>query len=644
MMIGNAVYGLGEQLVSGEVNPLSFTLQRPKGAYDAYDGPADTSCVSTSLQPFARQLYRLGERLEEALDGAQDIEWAIADGKLYLLQSRPITTLQAHNPATGEWNDSYLGDYLWTNTNFGEALPDVMTPFTWSIMQVYLKNNALGIESESFPLGGNIGGRLYMNVSLFVSLIEGLGLPRQKMLRLVREMFGHLPPDMKIPTVPFARWRLLRTLAPQLWRRFWLVKQQKKRVPAFIASTPAVVTELFAQVEAAQSKAELLALWESRLQAHLDEACQMLAAGTSDYKNLSRQLHIELERLVGEADANALLSGVSSEDDYLASLGPLLGLTKVAQGEMSRAEYIQHYGHRGAHELELSKPRPAEEAHWLEQKLTEIKQNKTDARALLAKQRKQQQSAWERFKVQYPHKANSLKQRLKRMAEASKSREATRSEVVRIFGIFRAFALRVGALTGFRDTAPVFFLSLHEQLALLAGDESSTAFIPARQQTYARYSALPPYPSLIKGRFDPFQWAADPQRRHDIFDAHLSNAERGGQEESAKTIITGFAGAAGIVEGTVCILHSVEEGHKLYQTATSDKAILVTTTTNIGWTPLFPRAAAIITDVGAPLSHAAIVARELGIPAVVGCGNATMLLKDGDRVRVNGGAGIVEKL
>jgi len=115
-------------------------------------------------------LYRLGERLEEALDGAQDIEWAIAEGKLYLLQSRPITTLQAHNPATGEWNDSYLGDYLWTNTNFGEALPDVMTPFTWSIMQIYLKNNALGIESESFPLGGNIGGRLYMNVSLFVSL------------------------------------------------------------------------------------------------------------------------------------------------------------------------------------------------------------------------------------------------------------------------------------------------------------------------------------------------------------------------------------------------------------------------------------------------------------------------------------------
>ena len=72
--------------------------------------------------------------------------------------------------------------------------------------------------------------------------------------------------------------------------------------------------------------------------------------------------------------------------------------------------------------------------------------------------------------------------------------------------------------------------------------------------------------------------------------------------------------------------------------------ILVTTVTNIGWTPTFPRAAAVVTDVGAPLSHAAIVARELGIPAVVGCGNATMLLHSGDRVRVDGSNGTVEVL
>ena len=72
--------------------------------------------------------------------------------------------------------------------------------------------------------------------------------------------------------------------------------------------------------------------------------------------------------------------------------------------------------------------------------------------------------------------------------------------------------------------------------------------------------------------------------------------------------------------------------------------ILVTTQTNVGWTPYFPRLAAVVTDIGAPLSHAAIVARELGIPAVVGCRDATMRLKTGDRVRVDGGRGIVEIL
>ena len=72
--------------------------------------------------------------------------------------------------------------------------------------------------------------------------------------------------------------------------------------------------------------------------------------------------------------------------------------------------------------------------------------------------------------------------------------------------------------------------------------------------------------------------------------------------------------------------------------------ILVAAQTNIGWTLIFPRAAAIVTDVGAPLSHAAIVARELGIPAVVNCNSATTRLRTGDRVRVDGVRGIVEIL
>jgi pyruvate,water dikinase len=103
--------------------------------------------------------------------------------------------------------------------------------------------------------------------------------------------------------------------------------------------------------------------------------------------------------------------------------------------------------------------------------------------------------------------------------------------------------------------------------------------------------------------------------------------------------VSGFPGSAGIVEGRARVVLSVEEGEQL-----QPGEILVTTLTNVGWTPLFPRAVAVVTDVGAPLSHAAIVARELGIPAVVGCGNATLRLHTGDWLRVNGELGTVEVL
>jgi pyruvate,water dikinase len=130
------------------------------------------------------------------------------------------------------------------------------------------------------------------------------------------------------------------------------------------------------------------------------------------------------------------------------------------------------------------------------------------------------------------------------------------------------------------------------------------------------------------------EWAKDPNKRMDYYDSTAPVAAAADTE-----ILKGFAGAAGRVEGIVRILTNPEEGYKLQA-----GEILVATTTNVGWTPLFPKAAAIITDVGAPLSHAAIVARELGIPAVVGCGNATARLKTGDRVIVDGGQGIVNIL
>jgi pyruvate,water dikinase len=191
-------------------------------------------------------------------------------------------------------------------------------------------------------------------------------------------------------------------------------------------------------------------------------------------------------------------------------------------------------------------------------------------------------------------------------------------------------------MTGIGDGA--FFLLFDELIDLLAGRDAPVECIPARRETYERYKALPPYPLMIRGRFDPFQWAADPDRRSDVFDDHglLPEVTIEGRSES---VIVGMPGSAGRVEGVVRRLESPEQGHQL-----QPGEILVASQTNIGWTLFFPRAGAVVTDVGAPLSHAAIVARELGIPAVVNCGDATSRLHTGDQVRVDGIQGTVEIL
>ena len=207
-----------------------------------------------------------------------------------------------------------------------------------------------------------------------------------------------------------------------------------------------------------------------------------------------------------------------------------------------------------------------------------------------------------------------------------------RSAYVRDRWAVRLFALRAGELT--RLGEQVFFLTLNELLALLSGDGATETPIETRIETYRRYRALPSYPPVVRGPFDPFAWAADPNRPTDVFDAH---APRTVQSDSR--LLVGSPGSAGVAEGVARVIDRPDAGDDL-----QPGEILVATQTDIAWTPLFPRAAAVVTDIGAPLSHAAIVARELGIPAVVGSGNATALVRTGDRLRVDGGRGTVEIL
>lgn len=622
-MTGNVVHGLGDRLVSGETNPLTFALERTRLLWlpHNYRGPA-------VLRRYARRLYKLGLALENELEGPQDIEWAVARGQLYLLQSRPITTLQGCNPATGEWNDSLRGDFFWTNVNAAEARPDVMTPLTWTFGEMLRRENQP--LPGNYPFVGNIGGRNYVNLSLTLALFQAMGMPAKWMLRRMESLLGPVPEGMDVPIFPLPPTAVF-AVVPEMRKIRAREKAAPAKIPTFLSDSPIWCRQMQGRIARAQNTADLLALWHDEIKPYWTDSAFIVTGGTRPYLTQSRKVQKKLAKRVSEADLHALLSNLSSANELLASLGPVVGIGRVAAGQMTPDAYLNAYGHRDPHEMELSSPRPTEDPGWLDEMLAAYATAPVDVDALLERQRSAYAAAWQRLAAQHPRQARKLEPMLADLAAAARLREAARSEAVRIYGVIRAFALRAGELTGLGDD--IFFVTYAELLALLRGGQPDRDLIPVRRATYDRLRALPPYPTIIRGRFDPFAWAADPDRRSDVYDAHSS------VPAVSDDVIKGFPGAAGRVEGRVRRLNHPEEADAL-----QPGEILVAVTTNVGWTPIFPRAAAVVTDVGAPLSHAAIVARELGIPAVVGCINATTLLRTGDRVLVDGSRGTVERL
>ncbi len=532
-----------------------------------------------------------------------------------------------YNPATGEWNDSLTGEFLWSNVNLSEAVPDVMTPSTWSLWWIFHYETNPILFPGDFPFCGNLAGRPYFNLSLLFSVYQAVGHDARQEFQ--GDMIGYASEDIDIPALPFSAFLVYRTVLPGVIKASWQMARSRKDLARFLETTPAWCRATRNEITNWKDASRLLTGWKETLRPAVVRACQMLRFATAGLARPTTRLRQELSALVGNTEAGKVLSNLSGCSGDLASLGPLLGLVQVAKGRLSQEIYLERYGHRGPHEMELFLPGADEDPGWLEKQLAEFYRAPVDAEALLATQRADHAAAWARFEVRFSEKVSVTRRRLEAISAVAKTREAVRSEVTRLARLVRFFLLRAGAATGTGDD--IFFLSLDEMEELLAGDETSLSCIPARRHAYQRFCGLPSYPAIIIGSFDPFKWAADPDRRSDIFDARQIKTS------GFPHTIKGFAGAVGCVEGTVRRIDRVEDGNQI-----QPGEILVTTITNIGWTPLFPRLAAIVTDVGAPLSHAAIVARELGIPAVVGCGNATMLLKTGDRVRVDGGAGIVE--
>ncbi len=258
----NAAWGLGEAVVSGAVTPDTYTVERATGqvldqqvgdktvmtvrtAEGTHDEPVPGSrrqvAVLSSEQ--VAELAGIGADVEDLYDRPMDIEWAVHAERFHVLQARPITGLSGPTPTPASastlerWNDSLEGDYLWTCANLGEAIPSVMTPCTWSLVQIFMSETMSLSSVGRHRISGNIGGRFYLNLSLSMSVASALGANR--LVRQASEQaFGRIPDDVEIPPLPMSRWQVLRGSVAQIVPFLRRVRAYQRHLTVLLAAAP----------------------------------------------------------------------------------------------------------------------------------------------------------------------------------------------------------------------------------------------------------------------------------------------------------------------------------------------------------------------------------------------------------------------
>src|SRR6266700_5415270 len=181
----NAAWGLGEAIVGGLVTPDTVVVDKntgaivtseinekdmmtvctPGGTHDE-PVPADQRRQAVLSPAQATELARIGMRIEKLYGQPMDIEWVLSADRFFIVQARPITSLPHKSQGIDAWNDSLTLDCLWTRGNVGEAVPDVVTPCSRSLLKIVFDDMMPTLYIGGYSPVGDIGGRLYMNLSL----------------------------------------------------------------------------------------------------------------------------------------------------------------------------------------------------------------------------------------------------------------------------------------------------------------------------------------------------------------------------------------------------------------------------------------------------------------------------------------------
>jgi phosphohistidine swiveling domain-containing protein len=603
------------------------------------------------------ELARIAGRLEKLERGPWDVEFACDAERIWIVQARPVTGLGF--PEGGS------EDTVWSNVNVGEALPGVATPFTWSVAGAFSEAGfrrafaALGCRVPKHAhLVGDVHGRFYLNLTQFMRIAAQVPFLDP---RTLVELGGGWGGEELATQVQDVRRTGFYARLPMTASR--LLREQLR------LDEDVKTFEAFAEKQwRAQSALDLAILPDEGLARTLRDVQELLErTGTVMLTSASSMLgaHLALRtvlRRIAPDNADNLVQSLTSGIRDLESARPGMGIMHIAalasrepdaravieretttgfdaipEGTTRRAlqSFIELYGDRAVREAELSTPR------WKEDPRPVLRM----LRAALRADTERVEGTLARAKAQADAEMTKLVPRLNiveqtiirhlvaRAQRAARLRERMRAWVTRVLGMLREAALDadrrllrreaellsdwrilVDAGSPLASVRSVFFLTIDEVVGALRAARTDLApLVRSRRAELARDQARPDPPATFVGAPPP-----------------VVLPPLGG------SVMRGLAASPGVVEGRARVLiHEDQMG------ALQPGEILVVHTTDVGWTPLFLVAAGVVTELGGPLSHAAVVAREFGVPSVVNVIGATRAIRTGDVLRVDGDHGVV---
>jgi pyruvate,water dikinase len=657
----NAAWGLGEAIVSGRVTPDTIVINKQTGAIAAQE-IASKEIMTVRLESGTREepvpedkrqrpalepaqavdLARLGVKIEQLYGQAMDIEWAMCDGRIFILQARPVTALPSPRAAL-EWTVPRKGARYFRQS-VAELLPEPLSPLfatlalpLWNEATRQIMIEALGPGCASMALvtvQDYVYYEMPLNVRQTAGLLFNFLMRGRTLARMWRRAVVHWADDVRPHYAQVAGEWAGRDLATTPSDE--LLEGARRIVEAAAGYYVSVQLVLGPPV---MSEAYFTAVYNHLIKRKSDPSALTFLLGFDSAPIRAEKSLYDLAIWVrGEEELAGYLARSSGKEiaaAYESQAAPIAA-GESWQGFTARlAEHLNRFGH-AVYDLDFARSVSADAPASLIESLKHFVAGQgrnpyeRQAEAVAARE---QAAASVLARLGWPRR-RFFKSALGWAQRSAPLREDALADVGLGWPVLRRIAREVGhrmACAGaIADRDDVFWLKwdeVKEAARLLdAGQpvEDCRSAIAERRETWQReHGATPPVVLPAKGgaRF---------------LGLDISNWMPARSGQVAGNSIKGIGASPGKVTGPACVIHGPEEFDQM-----KPGDILVAKITTPAWTPLFALASGIVTDVGGPLSHSSIVAREYGVPAVLGTGVATHRIHGGQHITVDGDGGVV---